>query len=88
MKEVNPMPLKYCDLSNNKTPTFVVMDSVHQQTEALRAKFKRAYDFEITLTNYLQSRKVITCEQFNALQAWFDHSNLPVQEIFDRVFIT
>lgn len=82
------MTLKYCDLTNNKTSTFIVMDSVHRQTEALRAKFKRAYDFEIALTNCLQSRKAITHEQFNALQAWFDHSDLSVQEIFDRVFIT
>ena len=82
------MTLKYCDLANNKTPTFIVMDSIHQQTEALRAKFKRAYDFEIALTNCLQSRKAITNEQFNALQAWFDHSDLSVQEIFNRVFIT
>ena len=82
------MTLKYCDLTNNKTPTFIVMDSIHRQTEALHAKFKRAYDFEIALTNCLQSRKAITNEQFNALQAWFDHSDLSVQEIFDRVFIT
>ena len=82
------MTLKYCDLTNNKTSTFIVMDSIHQQTEALRAKFKRAYDFEIALTNCLQSRKAITNEQFNALQAWFDHSDLSVQEIFNRVFIT
>ena len=81
------MTLKYCDLTNNKTPTFIVMDSVHRQTEALRAKFKRAYDFEIALTNFLQSRKAITYEQFNALQAWFDYSDLSVQEIFNRVFI-
>lgn len=81
------MTLKYCDLTNNKTPTFIVMDSIHRQTEALHAKFKRAYDFEIALTNCLQSRKAITNEQFNALQAWFDHSDLSVQEIFNRVFI-
>lgn len=81
------MNLKYCDLTNNKTPTFIAMDSIHRQTETLRAKFKRAYDFEIALTNCLQSRKTITHEQFDALQAWFDHSDLSVQEIFNRVFI-
>lgn len=81
------MTLKYCDLTNNKTSTFMALDSIHQQTEALRAKFERAYDFEIALTSYLQSRKVITSEQFNALQAWLNHSELPVQEIFNRVFI-
>lgn len=81
------MTLKYCDLTNNKTSTFIAMDSIHQQTEALRAKFERAYDFEIALTSYLQSRKAITSEQFNALQAWFNHSELSVQEIFNRVFI-
>ena len=81
------MPLKYCDLSNNKTLTFAVMNSIHQQTEALRTKFKRAYDFEIALTNYLQSRKAITDEQLDALQAWYNHSELSIQEIFDRVFI-
>ena len=49
------LTLKYNDLTDSRTFTFKVFDKRQREIEWLEAKLKRIKDFDIALTNYLQT---------------------------------
>ena len=79
------LTLKYNDLTDSRTFTFKVFDKRQREIEWLEAKLKRIKDFDIALTNYLQTHSEMSNDLYNKACAMFDHSDKTVPEIFEEI---
>ena len=79
------LTLKYNDLTDSRTFTFKVFDKRQREIEWLEAKLKRIKDFDIALTNYLQTHGEMSNDLYNKVCVMFDHSDKTVPEIFEEI---
>ena len=79
------LTLKYDDLTDSRTFTFKVFDKRQREIEWLEAKLKRIKDFDIALTNYLQTHGEMNLDLYNEICAMFEHSDKTVSEIFMEI---
>ena len=79
------LTLKYNDLVFCDTFTFKVFDKKQREIELVEARLKRMKDFDIALTNYLQTHGEISLDLYNEACAMFDHSDKTVPEIFEEI---
>ena len=79
------LTLKYNDLTDSRTFTFKVFDKRQREIEWLEAKLKRIKDFDIALTNYLQTHGEMSNDLYDKACAMFDHSDKTVPEIFEEI---
>ena len=79
------LTLKYNDLTDSRTFTFKVFDKRQREIEWLEAKLKRIKDFDIALTNYLQTHGEISNDLYDNACVMFDHSDKTVPEIFEEI---
>ena len=80
------MTLNYEDLSKYSSDTcrlFIKMDNEIQQ---MQKKLNRMKEFDIAMTNKLQSLRVIAREDFDRASALFHHTGMTVAEIMEEVF--
>ena len=77
--------LKYNDLTDSSTFTSKVFAKQQQEIKWLEAKLKRMKDFDIALTNYLQTHGEMSLDLYNDACAMFDHSDKIVSEIFEEI---
>lgn len=79
------LTLKYNDLIDSRTFTFKVFDKRQREIEWLEAKLKRIKDFDIALTNYLQTHGEMSNDLYDKACVMFDHSDKTVPEIFEEI---
>ena len=79
------LTLKYNDLVFCDTFTFKVFDKKQREIELVEARLKRMKDFDIALTNYLQTHGEISLDLYNEACAMFDQSDKTVPEIFEEI---
>ena len=79
------LTLKYNDLTDSSTLTFKVFDKRQREIEWLEAKLKRIKDFDIALTNYLQTHGEMSLDLYNEACVMLDHSDKTVSEIFEEI---
>ena len=79
------LTLKYNDLIDSRTFTFKVFDKRQREIEWLEAKLKRIKDFDIALTNYLQTHGEMSNGLYDKACVMFDHSDKTVPEIFEEI---
>ena len=79
------LTLKYNDLIDSRTFTFKVFDKRQREIEGLEAKLKRIKDFDIALTNYLQTHGEMSNDLYDKACVMFDHSDKTVPEIFEEI---
>ena len=79
------LTLKYNDLVFCDTFTFKVFDKKQREIEFVEARLKRMKDFDIALTNYLQTHGEMSLDLYNEACAMFDHSDKTVPEIFEEI---
>ena len=79
------LTLKYNDLTDSSTLTFKVFDKRQREIKWLEAKLKRIKDFDIALTNYLQTHGEMSNDLYNKACVMFDHSDKTVPEIFEEI---
>ena len=79
------LTLKYNDLVDCSTFTFKVFDKQQQEIEWAEAKLKRMKDFNIALTNYLQTYGEMSHDLYDKAYVMFDHSDKTVSEIFEEI---
>lgn len=79
------LTLKYNDLVDCSTFTFKVFDKQQQEIERVEAKLKRMKDFNIALTNYLQTYGEMSHDLYDKACVMFDHSDKTVSEIFEEI---
>ena len=79
------LTLKYSDLVFCDTFTFKVFDKKQREIELLEAKLKRMKDFDIALTNYLQTHGEMSLDLYDKACVLFDHSDKTVPEIFEEI---
>ena len=79
------LTLKYNDLTDSRTFTFKVFDKHQREIEWLEAKLKRIKDFDIALTNYLQTHGEMSNDLYDKACVMFDHSDKTVPEIFEEI---
>ena len=79
------LTLKYNDLIDSRTFTFKVFDKRQREIEWLEAKLKRIKDFDIALTNYLQTHGEMSNDLYDKACVMFDHSDTTVPEIFEEL---
>ena len=79
------LTLKYNDLIDSRTFTFKVFDKRQREIEWLEAKLKRIKDFDIALTNYLQTHGEMSNNLYDKACVMFDHSDKTVPEIFEEI---
>ena len=79
------LTLKYNDLTDSRTFTFKVFDKRQREIEGLEAKLKRIKDFDIALTNYLQTHGEMSNDLYDKACVMFDHSDKTVSEIFEEI---
>lgn len=79
------LTLKYDDLSDSSTFTFKVFDKQRQEIKWVEAKLKRMKDFDIALTNYLQTHGEMSLDLYDKACVMFDYSDKTVPEIFEEI---
>ena len=79
------LTLKYDDLTDPRTFTFKAFDKQQQEIKLVEAKLKRMKDFNIALTNYLQTHGEMSNDLYNKACVMFDHSDKTVPEIFEEI---
>ena len=79
------LTLKYNDLTDSRTFTIKVFDKRQREIEWLEAKLKRIKDFDIALTNYLQTHGEMSSDLYDKACVMFDHSDKTVPEIFEEI---
>lgn len=79
------LTLKYNDLTDSSTLTSKVFNKQQQEIKWIEAKLKRMKDFDIALTNYLQTHGEMSLDLYNKACAMFDHSDKTVSEIFEEI---
>ena len=79
------LTLKYNDLTDSSTFTSKVFNKQQQEIKWTEAKLKRMKDFDIALTNYLQTHGELSLNLYDKACVMFDHSNKTVLEIFEEI---
>ena len=79
------LTLKYNDLTDSRTFTFKVFDKRQREIEWLETKLKRMKDFDIALTNYLQTHGEMSNDLYDKACVMLDHSDKTVSEIFEEI---
>ena len=79
------LTLKYNDLTDSRTFTFKVFDKRQREIEWLETKLKRMKDFDIALTNYLQTHGEMSNDLYDKACVMLDHSDKTVPEIFEEI---
>lgn len=79
------LTLKYNDLTDSSTLTSKLFDKRQREIKWLEAKLKRIKDFDIALTNYLQTHGEMSNDLYNKACVMFDHSDKTVPEIFEEI---
>ena len=79
------LTLKYNDLTDSGTFTFKAFDKQQQEIKRLEAKLKRMKDFDIALTNYLQTYGEMSLGLYDKACVMFEHSDKTVSEIFEEI---
>lgn len=79
------LKLIYSDLADRNSFTSKVMSKHQEEIKVLENKLEKLKTFDIALTNYLQVKKEIDYETYNYIVAWFEHSNLTISEIFQKI---
>ena len=77
--------LKYNDLTDSSTFTSKAFAKQQQEIKWLEAKLKRMKDFDIALTNYLQTHGEMNLDLYDKACVMFDHSDKTVPEIFEEI---
>lgn len=79
------LSLNYNDLVDSNTFTFKVFDKQQQKIKWIETKLKRMKDFDIALTNYLQTYGEMSLDLYNKACVMFEHSDKTVSEIFEEI---
>ena len=79
------LTLKYNDLIDCGTLTFKVFAKQQREIELAEVKLKRMKDFNIALTNYLQTHGEMSLDLYDKAYVMFDHSDKTVPEIFEEI---
>ena len=79
------LTLNYNDLVDSSTFTFQVFDKQQQEIKWIEAKLKRTKDFDIALTNYLQTYGEMSLDLYDKACVMFEHSDKTVSEIFEEI---
>ena len=79
------LTLKYNDLTDSSTFTSKVFNKQQQKIKWIEAKLKRMKDFDIALTNYLQTHGEMSLDLYDKACVMFDHSDKTVSEIFEEI---
>ena len=79
------LTLKYNDLTDSSTFTSNVFNKQQQEIKWAEAKLKRMKDFDIALTNYLQTHGEMSLDLYDKACVMFDHSDKTVSEIFEEI---
>ena len=79
------LTLKYNDLTDFNTLTSKLFGKRQREIEWLEAKLKRMKDFDIALTNYLQTHGEMSLDLYDKICVMFEHSDKTVSEIFMEI---
>ena len=79
------LTLKYNDLTDSSTFTSKVFNKQQQEIKWIEAKLKRMKDFDIALTNYLQTHGEMSLDLYDKACVMLDHSDKTVPEIFEEI---
>ena len=79
------LTLKYNDLTDSSTFTSKVFNKQQQEIKWIEAKLKRMKDFDIALTNYLQTHGEMSLDLYDKACVMFDHFDKTVSEIFEEI---
>ena len=77
--------LTYVDLVDSSTLTSKVLSKHQEKVETLEREWVRAKAFDYALTQHLQSYGEMDYELYNHAVALFEHSDLSVSEIFQKI---
>ena len=79
------LTLKYNDLTDFNTLTSKLFGKRQREIEWLEAKLKRMKDFDIALTNYLQTHGEMSLDLYDKICVMFEHSDKTISEIFMEI---
>ena len=79
------LKLTYADLMDSSTFTSKVLRKHREKVETLEREWVREKAFDYALTQHLQSYGEMDYELYNHAVALFEHSNLSVSEIFQKI---
>ena len=80
------LTLNYEDLSKRSSDTCRVFIKMDDEIQQMQKKLNRMKEFDIAMTNKLQSLRVIAREDFDRASALFRHTDMTVNEIMEEVF--
>ena len=77
--------LTYADLTDPRTFTSKVLGKHQEKIELLELKWTREKAFDYALTRHLQDYGEMDYELYDYAVALFEHSDLSVSEIFQKI---
>lgn len=80
------MTLKYEDLSEHSSYTYRVFFQMENKIQQVQKKLNRMKEFDIAMTDKLQSLRTIAREDFDRASAFFHHTDMTVAEIMEEIF--
>lgn len=80
------MTLKYEDLSKHSSYTCRVFIQMENEVQQVQKKLNRMKEFDIAMTDKLQSLRTIAREDFYQACALCHHTDMTVAEIMEEVF--
>ena len=80
------MTLKYEDLSERSSYTYRVFFQMENEIQQVQKKLDRMKEFDIAMTDKLQSLRTIAREDFYKACALCSHTGMTVAEIMEEVF--
>ena len=78
--------LKYADLIDSSTTTYRIFELYNQSLKRREEQLEREKAVINGLIMKMQKLGTITYDQYNAVIAWMNHSDLPWYEILELVF--
>lgn len=79
------LKLTYAELTDSRTLTYKAFHRIQEDIDLLEKKWARLKAFDLALTGHLQTYGEMDYELFNCAVAWFEHSDLTVSEIFQKI---
>lgn len=79
------LKLTYADLTDPRTLTSKVLSKHQENIKILELRWTREKAFEYALTRHLQDYGEMDYELYNHAVALFEHSDLSVSEIFQKI---
>ena len=79
------MKIEKCDLRNENSLPSKQLQELSNYANYLRVRAQKIETLAYMINHYIKEGKITDTQQIDAARAWFEHSNLSVSEIMEKI---